>query len=205
MVIRIASRPQTARTSERNSLDARAATPGRLYILRHRHATSDCAPLSHRATLRHRGMRSKPAFAGTTLGRRRFVPTHRPCSRRKTKRHPAKLERIARHRAPSCLGGIEHLGDIADLKRQPAHDLAVALDETEDAIRQFQFRLRRLRILADGNLEDPVPSARRDPADPGSASPRRSRPASRPCGSISASRDRPADRAPEYRRCRRYG
>src|SRR5882724_891903 len=37
------------------------------------------------------------------------------------------------------LGGIAYPGSVGNAKRQPAHDLAVALDEAEAAIGQFQF------------------------------------------------------------------
>src|SRR5260370_42029425 len=59
-------------------------------------------------------------------------------SRHEFERHAAKLKPVAGHRTALRLGGIAHLGDVGDFKRQPAHQIACALHKTKTAIGQFQ-------------------------------------------------------------------
>src|SRR4051812_45266963 len=78
-------------------------------------------------------------------------------SRHQLERHPAKIERIARYLAAVRLGRVPHLGDIGDPERQPAHQIARALDETEAGVGQFQRGL----AAADSHAENLPPMLRK--------------------------------------------
>src|ERR1700737_3520949 len=71
-------------------------------------------------------------------------------------RDAAEKEAITSDRAAPRLGGIAYRGDVGNPKRQPAHDLVVALAEAEAAIRQFQLRFA-VRTSAGGSTDDLAP------------------------------------------------
>src|SRR5436305_160291 len=70
----------------------------------------------------------------------------------KTKPHPTQIKPVPRYLATLRLRRIPHLRDINDLERQPAHQIACALDEAEAGIRQFQLRLAEA-AGADGDAD----------------------------------------------------
>src|SRR5215218_10200610 len=80
-------------------------------------------------------------------------------SRHQADRYAAKIERIPRHLAALGLGRITHLRDVSHLERQPAHQIARALAETEAGIRQLQLRLPA-RALADSDAQNLPPMLR---------------------------------------------
>src|SRR5215207_5347080 len=80
-------------------------------------------------------------------------------SRHQAERYAAKIERIPRYLAALRFGRLAHLRDIGHLERQPAHQIARALAETEAGIRQLQLRLPA-RTLADSDAQDLPPMLR---------------------------------------------
>src|SRR5216683_8020240 len=101
----------------------------------------------------HRRAEATPSFGRLCPGMTSYSLAQ---SRHEPERDAAEQERIVRHHITSGFGGIAHGGDIADPKRQAAHDVAYALDEAEAAIGQRQFWLASF-ALAHGNAEDPAP------------------------------------------------
>src|SRR5665213_415861 len=77
-------------------------------------------------------------------------------SRREMEGDAAERKRVPRHRVTSGLCGGADGSNVADPKRQAAHDVAGALDEAEAAVGKFQFRLAALS-LGDGNPDDLSP------------------------------------------------
>src|SRR5438105_10306675 len=73
-----------------------------------------------------------------------------------TEMDAAEQEFVTRDCMTPGRGGIAHLGNICDLERQPAHDLALAFDEAESRIGKFQFG-RVIVIRANSNPDNPAP------------------------------------------------
>ena len=71
-----------------------------------------------------------------TRGEGKCAAWHLPL-RHQLERHPAKIKPVARYLAALGLGRVAHLGDIGDPERQPAHQIARALDEAKAGVGQF--------------------------------------------------------------------